>query len=185
LRDKRNSHQIFKKRVPAKSPKGVPAKSYSKNTHSNNDTEIPNTEGSFGWYLPIPARGGVKNRYTTLNITHFSAVMHDTQEPETLVEMDVSMAKFANVNVEYVRYFQTTDFTHLHRMSNLIEYTRLVYQTHGKDTRLMTLPQHGIPVHISMIKYFTRFRDDILQCAKLTCFEDITVKHLHLFMGKR
>ena len=48
-----------------------------------------------------------------VNITHFSAVMHP-QEHETLVEMDVSMAKFANVNVDSVRYFQTTDFTHLH-----------------------------------------------------------------------
>jgi hypothetical protein len=31
------------------------------------------------------------------------------QDHETLVEMDVSMAKFANVNVDSVRYFQTTD----------------------------------------------------------------------------
>jgi len=50
-----------------------------------------------------------------VNVTHFSAVMHP-QDHETLVEMDVSMAKFANVNVDSVRYFQTTDFTHLHRM---------------------------------------------------------------------
>jgi len=48
-----------------------------------------------------------------VNITHFSAVMHP-QDHGTLVEMDVSMAKFANVNVDSVRYFQTTDFTHLH-----------------------------------------------------------------------
>ena len=48
-----------------------------------------------------------------VNITHFSAVMHP-QDHETLVEMDVSMAKFANVNVVSVCYFQTTHFTHLH-----------------------------------------------------------------------
>jgi hypothetical protein len=36
-----------------------------------------------------------------VNITHFSAVMHQ-QKPETLVKMDVSMAKFANVNVDSV-----------------------------------------------------------------------------------
>ena len=48
-----------------------------------------------------------------VNIKHFSAVMHP-QDHETLVEMDVSMAKFANVNVDYVRYFQTPHFTHLH-----------------------------------------------------------------------
>ena len=47
-----------------------------------------------------------------VNITHFSSVMHQ-QEHETLVEMDVSMAKFANVNVDSVCYFQTTNFTHL------------------------------------------------------------------------
>jgi hypothetical protein len=99
--------------------------------------------------------------------------------------MNVSMAKFANVNVGSVRYFQTTDFTHLHRMSNLIDYIRSVYQDLGKDTRLMTLPQDGTPLHISMIEYFTRFRDDILQCAKLTCFDELTVFHLLSYMGKK
>ena len=34
-----------------------------------------------------------------VDITHFSAVMHP-QDHETLAEMNVSMAKFANVNVE-------------------------------------------------------------------------------------
>jgi len=34
-------------------------------------------------------------------------------------------------------------------------------------------------------KYFTRFRDDILQRAKLTCFEELTVFHLLSFMGKK
>jgi hypothetical protein len=53
------------------------------------------------------------NDLSFVNITHFSAVMHPMNH-ETLVEMDVSMAKFANVNVDSVRYFQTTDFTHLH-----------------------------------------------------------------------
>jgi hypothetical protein len=119
-----------------------------------------------------------------VNITHFSAVMHP-QDHETLVEMDVSMAKLANVNVESVRYFQTTGFTHLHRMSNLIDYIRSVYRNLGRDTRLMSLPQDGTPLHISMIKYFTRFRDDILQRAKLTCFEELTVFHLLSYMGKK
>ena len=41
-----------------------------------------------------------------VNITHISAVMH-LQEHEILVKMDVSMTKFANVNVDSVRYFQT------------------------------------------------------------------------------
>ena len=51
----------------------------------------------------------------------------------------------------------------------------------------MTLPlsQDGIPVHISMIQYLTRFRDDILQHAKPTCFEELTVFHLLSFMGKK
>ena len=49
------------------------------------------------------------------------------QDHETLVKIDVAMAKFANVNVDSVRYFQTTDFTHLHRMHNLIDYIRSVY----------------------------------------------------------
>jgi hypothetical protein len=59
-----------------------------------------------------------------VNITHFCVVMYP-QEPETLVEMDVSMAKFANFHSVY--YFQTTEFTHLHRMSNLIDYIRSMY----------------------------------------------------------
>jgi hypothetical protein len=99
--------------------------------------------------------------------------------------MDVSMAKFADFNVDSVRYFQTTDFIHLHRMSNLIDYIRSVYRNLGRDTRLMTLPQDGTPLHISMIEYFTRFRDDILQHAKLTCFEELTVFHLLSYMGKK
>jgi hypothetical protein len=84
-----------------------------------------------------------------------------------------------------VRYFQSTDFTHLHRMSNLIDYIRSVYRNLGKDTELLMLPQEGIPVHTSMIEYFTRFRDDILQHAKPTCFEERTVFHLLSFMGKK
>jgi hypothetical protein len=36
-----------------------------------------------------------------------------------------------------------------------------------------------------MIEYFTRFRDDILQRAKLTCFEELTVFHLLSYMGKK
>ena len=95
------------------------------------------------------------------------------------------MAKFANVNVDSVRYFQTTDFTHLHQMSNLVDYIRSVYRNLGKDTKLMMLPQDRIPVNISMIEYFTGFRDDILQHAKPTCFEELTVIHLLSFMGKK
>jgi len=119
-----------------------------------------------------------------VNITHFSAVMHP-QDHESLVEMDVFMAKFANVNVDSVRYFQTTDFTHLHGMSNLIDYIRSVYRDLGKDTRLMTLPQDGTLLHISMIEYFTKFRDDILQRAKLICFDELAVFHLLSYMGKK
>jgi hypothetical protein len=36
-----------------------------------------------------------------------------------------------------------------------------------------------------MIEYFTRFRDDILQRAKLTCYEELTVFHLLSYMGKK
>jgi hypothetical protein len=36
-----------------------------------------------------------------------------------------------------------------------------------------------------MIEYFTRLRDDILQHAKFTCFEELTVLHLLSFMGKK
>ena len=49
----------------------------------------------------------------------------------------------------------------------------------------MMLPQDGTPLHISMIEYFTRFRDDILQHAKPTCFEELTVFHLLSYMGKK
>ena len=101
------------------------------------------------------------------------------------------MAKFANVHS--VRYFQTTEFTHLHRMSNLIDYIRSMYQNCGKDTRLMTLPQDGARVHISIINYFTRFSNDILQhtidfkkiIPKPTCSKVLPVFHLLSFMGKK
>jgi hypothetical protein len=62
---------------------------------------------------------------------------------------------------------------------------RSVYRNLGNDTKLMTLPQDGTPLHISMIEYFTRFRDDILQHAKPTCFEELTVFHLLSYMGKK
>ena len=76
---------------------------------------------------------------------------------------------------------------------NLFDYIRIMYRNRGKDTRLMTLPQDGTRVHISMINYFTRFSDDILQhtidfrknFAKPTCFEELTVFHLLSFMGKK
>ena len=60
-----------------------------------------------------------------------------------------------------------------------------MYRNLGKNKRLMTLPQEGIPVHISMIEYFTRLRDDILQHAKQTCFNELTVFHLLSYMGKK
>ena len=47
------------------------------------------------------------------------------------------------------------------------------------------LPQDGTPLHISMIEYFTRFRDDILQNAKPTCFKALTVFHLLSCMGRK
>ena len=58
---------------------------------------------------------------------------------------------------------------------------------------LKTLPQDGPPEHTSMINYFTRFRDDILQhtidsnkiIAKPTCLDELTVCHLLSFMGTR
>ena len=70
-------------------------------------------------------------------------------------------------------------------MINPIDYIRSVYRNLGKDTKLKKLPQDGISVHTSMIEYFTRFRDDILQHAKPTCFEELTVFHLLSFMGKK
>jgi hypothetical protein len=70
LRDKRNSHQMFKKRVPAKSSKGVPAKSYIKNTQlwdfGKIVIPIPKYRPNSASNLPIPARGGVKKWDTTL-----------------------------------------------------------------------------------------------------------------------
>jgi len=90
--------------------------------------------------------------------------------------MDLAVTKFLGVEKKCT-YFQDTDFT-FGRGEDLIGYIRSVYRTHGKDTKMMTLP-------ISMIEYFTGFRDDILQCAKLTCFEDISVKHILSFMGKK
>jgi hypothetical protein len=88
---------------------------------------------------------------------HFCSVVHGLNQEE-LAKMDnaVMQSQGNLLHVDSVHYFQTTDFTHLHRMSNLIEYITSVYGNLGKDTKLMTLPQDGNPVHIMMIKYFTR-----------------------------
>ena len=73
LRDKRNSRQIFKKRVPAKSSKGVPAKSYIKNTQlwdfGKIVIPIPKYRPNSASNLPIPARGGGKE--TVYNSSDF------------------------------------------------------------------------------------------------------------------
>jgi hypothetical protein len=115
---------------------------------------------------------------------HFCSVIHGLNQ-EDLAKMDNAVMQSQGNLLRGVNYFQTTDFTHLHRMSNVIDYIRSVYRNLGRDTRLMTLPQDGTPLHISMIEYFTRFRDDILQRAKLTCFEELTVFHLLSYMGKK
>jgi hypothetical protein len=49
----------------------------------------------------------------------------------------------------------------------------------------MTLPQDGTPLRNSVIEYFTRFKDDILQRAKSTSYEDLTVFDLLSFMGNK
>jgi hypothetical protein len=115
---------------------------------------------------------------------HFCSVVHGLNQ-EDLAKMDNAVMQSQGNLLRGVNYFQTTDFTHLHQMSNLIDYIRSVYRNLGRDARLMTLPQDGTPLHISMIEYFTRFRDDILQRAKLTCFEELTVFHLLSYMGKK
>jgi hypothetical protein len=86
------------------------------------------------------------------------------QLPETLIEIGNSMASFAKF--EFFHYFQTSDFTHLHQMSGLIDYIRSLYQICDKNTRLMTLPQDGPPEHISMINYFTRLRLSDELCSR-------------------
>jgi hypothetical protein len=97
---------------------------------------------------------------------HFCSVIHGLNQ-EDLAKMDNAVMQSQGNLLRGVNYFQTTDFTHLHRMSILIDY------------------QDGTPLHISMIEYFTRFRDDILQRAKLTCYEELTVFHLLSYMGKK
>jgi hypothetical protein len=62
--------KFSKKRVPAKSSKGVPTKSYIQNTQLWDFGKIviptPKYRPNSASNLPIPARGGVKKRYTTL-----------------------------------------------------------------------------------------------------------------------
>ena len=122
-------------------------------------------------------------KLTLIKSPHFCAVIHENNYSQRL-HMDSAVAEFLGFyECSYfretdfpVQYFQTTDF---------IDYIRSVNRNLGKDTRFMMLPQDGTPLHISMIEYFTRFRDDILQHAKPTCFEDLTVFYLLSFMGKK
>ncbi len=61
---------------------------------------------------------------------HFCSVVHGFNQ-EVLAKMDnaVMQSQGNLLHVDSLRYFQTTDFTHLfHQMSNLIEYIRSVYR---------------------------------------------------------
>ncbi len=72
LRDKRNSRQIFKKRVPAKSSKGVPAKSYIKNTQLWDFGKIVIPIRNTDRTVPVIyqyRQGGVKKWDTTAQVT--------------------------------------------------------------------------------------------------------------------
>ena len=121
----------------------------------------------------------VNFKLTLIKSPHFCSVIHEYKYSLRL-RMDSAVAEFLGVyECSYFRNFQTT------KSGVFINYIRSLYRDLGKDTRLMTLPQDGTLLRNSVIEYFTKYKDDILQCAKSTGYEDLTVFDLLLFMGKK
>jgi hypothetical protein len=100
------------------------------------------------------------------------------QHPEISIEMDNSMANFAKV--DSVHYFQTTDFTQLHRTRCLTDCIRCSFPICGKKMTLMLLPEDGPVEHVLIIspvqgQHLQHTIDSKSIIAKPTCFKEITV----------
>jgi hypothetical protein len=74
-------------------------------------------------------------------------------------------------------------------MKNLINYMMNI--EYKAETRLDMLTRDGSPGHVHMINYFMKYRTEIFQYAiiksdaKPSCIKELTISHLHSYLGMR
>jgi hypothetical protein len=77
------------------------------------------------------------------------------------------------------------------KMKNLITYFNTMNVEDKMNTRLDMLARDGSPGHVHMINYFTKYRNEIFQYAiiksdaKPSSIEELTILHLHSYLGMR
>ena len=77
------------------------------------------------------------------------------------------------------------------KMKNLITYLKTMNVEDKMNTRLDMLAQDGLPSHIHMVNFFIKYRKEIFQYAiiksyaKPSSIEELTILHLHSYLGMR
>ena len=125
---------------------------------------------------------------------HFCSVLHGLNQEE-LAKMDNAVMQSQGNLLRDVNYFQQR-WSHARtakgdKMKNLINYITRMDMEYKANTRLDMLTRDGSPGHVHMINYFTKYRNEIFQYAiiksdaKPSSIEELTILHLHSFLGMR
>jgi len=125
---------------------------------------------------------------------HFSSVVHGLNQEE-LANMDNAVMQSQGNLLRDVNYFQQR-WSHAHKakgdkMKNLINYITRMDMEYKANTTLDMLTRDGSPGHVHMINYFTKYRNEIFQYAiiksdaKPSCIVELTISHLHSYLGMR
>ena len=125
---------------------------------------------------------------------HFCSVVHGLNQEE-LAKMDNAVMQSQGNLLRDVNYFQQR-WSHARKakgdkMKNLITYLKTMNVEDKMNTRLDMLARDGSPGHVHMINYFTKYRNEIFQYAiiksdaKPSSIEELTISHLHSYLGMR
>jgi hypothetical protein len=77
------------------------------------------------------------------------------------------------------------------KMKNLITYLKIMNVEDKMNTRFDMLARDGSQGHVHIINYFTKYRNEIFQYAiiksdaKPSSIEELTISHLHSYLGMR
>jgi len=125
---------------------------------------------------------------------HLCSVVHGLNQEE-LAKMDNAVMQSQGDLLRDVNYFQQR-WSHAHKakgnkMKNLINYITWMDMEYKANTRLDMLTQYGSPGHVHMINFFTKYRNEIFHYAiiksdaKPSSIEELTISHLHSYLGMR
>ena len=125
---------------------------------------------------------------------HFCSVVHGLNQEE-LAKMDNAVMQSQGNLLRDVNYFQqqwsNACKAEGDKMKNLINYITRMDMEYKANTRLDMLTRDGSPGHVHMINYFTKYRNEIFQYAiiksdaKPSSIEELTISHLHSYLGMR